>query len=47
MDIKNTLECLADAVNEARLQASEDKDESPGPFLSQFDATRDLKGTFY
>ena len=46
-DIKHTLDCLSDAVRELRQQASEVKDECPGPFLAQFDATRDLRGAFY
>ena len=46
-DVRYTLSCLSNAVDEARLGESTVKTDKRGSFIAQFDATRDLKGTFY
>ena len=46
-DIRYTLSCLSNAVEKARLGESTVKTDKRESFIAQFDATRELKGTFY
>ena len=46
-DIPHCLDCLSDAAREARQGTGTVKSDPHGSFIKQFDATRDLKGTFY